>query len=311
MTTDVSVIVVLYQSDIKKTFMTLNSIIRQLNVAFEIILSDDGSSIDISNEVETYLISNNFLEYKFLKHEKNVGTVKNCLDAVSVAQGEYVYVISPGDCLYDESTLKKMVDLVKEKKCDFCFGLAQYYSNRNGIFELYKNPYLVCPSVYQSDGYNCTIAKVNFFNENMPVGASYLRKKRIFIEYLKKIVDKVIYIEDKSTSYMYILDNQKLFFFPHRVVWYEVGDGISTSSKGNEKLVKDSEEINKLIVSMYSEDFVVRYKIMNDHLIAWKERILIEANYFYIRLMRKIKRMHSQMKSDKEQKERFDFMTTN
>lgn len=278
-------------------------------IDFEVILSDDGSSIDISDEVKNYFVNCNFSNYKFLKHKKNVGTVRNCFDAVLAARGEYVYLISPGDCLYDELTLSNMFAFAQENNCEFCFGLAQYYSNRNEKFELYSNPYLVRPRVYQADRYDCECAKINFFNENMPVGASYLRRRSTFIQYLKKIIDRVRYIEDKSTSYMYLLEHKKLLFYSNYTVWYEVGEGISTSSSGSERLKTDSETINKLIASMYTEDSVVRYKILNDHSIAAEEKVKIEMNNLHIRALRKMKRLCSKIKVSKELKEKFVFMT--
>lgn len=306
---DISVIVALYQPDLKKTLMTLTSIIRQSHIDFEVILSDDGSSIDILNEVKNYFETCNFSNYKFLKHKKNVGTVRNYFNAVLAAQGEYVYLISPGDCLFDESTLSNMFVFVQENNCEFCFGLAQYYSNKDEKFELYGNPYLVRPIAYQPDRYDCEYAKINFFNENMPVGASYLRKRSVFIQYLKEIIDRVRYIEDKPTSYMYLLEHKKLLFYPNYVVWYEVGEGISTSSSGSDRLKADSESINKLIASMYSEDSIVRYKVLNDHSIAVKERVEIEVNNLHIRTLRKIKRLCSKIQISKDLKARFDFMT--
>ena len=56
MTTDVSVILATYNSDLKRIFETLYSILIQEKITFDLVIADDGSENNYKKEIEDYLL---------------------------------------------------------------------------------------------------------------------------------------------------------------------------------------------------------------------------------------------------------------
>ena len=63
---EVSVVVVTYNSPFEKLENTLQSVIWQENVDFEIIIADDGSKSFDKERVENWFLTNGFKDYKFV-----------------------------------------------------------------------------------------------------------------------------------------------------------------------------------------------------------------------------------------------------
>ena len=77
----------------------LNSILiskENSNIKFEVCISDNCSRENIEKVVENY--SKN-LDIKFKKNQKNFGLGKNFLSAVSMAQGDYVWLLGNDDLI--------------------------------------------------------------------------------------------------------------------------------------------------------------------------------------------------------------------
>ena len=99
---DVSVIVACYNPDIVKLKKTINSILNQVGVSYEIIIADDGSEFEYKSEIEKWFKENQVKNYKLSFLPENQGTIKNIYFALSYCSGEYVKTISPGDLLISE-----------------------------------------------------------------------------------------------------------------------------------------------------------------------------------------------------------------
>ena len=104
---DFSVIVCCYNSDYEKLKKTLISISKQKNVSYEIIISDDGSKDRAIEQIKAWVDEHNISNVRYNFLPENIGTVRNILSAVKVAQGKYVKTISPGDYLFDEYSLQQ------------------------------------------------------------------------------------------------------------------------------------------------------------------------------------------------------------
>ena len=105
----ISIIVCSYKPDFNKLKRTLLSIFRQKEVDVEVVLADDGSIgydfSDVKNWIKERIPLNFEVKYSLL--EKNVGTIKNVLAALDLVTSKYVKLISPGDYLNTEFSLKK------------------------------------------------------------------------------------------------------------------------------------------------------------------------------------------------------------
>lgn len=131
--TEVSVVVACYNPVLEKLLMTLRSIIFQENVTVEIIVVDDGSKDQsLYKRLPEFFEDHSFTNYTFVLHEINSGTVHNMLDGVKAAHGEFIKLISPGDCLFKENTLRHWVDYMRDAKIPVSFGDAILYNLKGG-----------------------------------------------------------------------------------------------------------------------------------------------------------------------------------
>ena len=243
----VSIVVVTYNSDWEKLRLTINSILIQKNINYEIIFCDDGSKVKHNEKICEYL--KNKCIYHFSDSNKNVGTVKNILNGVKKSVGKYIKVISPGDCFYDEFSLCEWTMNAENNNTILSFCNSIYYKNVGEKFEiLYTNS---SPrNIYLYDKGNDDKIFVDYLLANDSIlGASVLVKKDVFIEYLIEISDKVIYAEDYAIRIM-LYDGIKINRFNRTCLWYEYGEGISTANnkKWNVLLKNDFNEANNLIL---------------------------------------------------------------
>lgn len=259
----VSVIVLIYNPNLNRLKYTLNSIALQKDIGYEVIISDDGSEkIDIK-EIEK--ITNEILKSVPIKYrwaEKNLGTVYNYYEAVKMAEGEYVYGISPGDYIYDCTVIRDMYNFAVDNKAIVCFGNVQKYEVEGNDIKLLKNRMPMTPIIYSPLKYNKTFIKVAFFNGQYVIGAAYFRKREEFEYKLSQIVGKVKYLEDMATSYLYLLEGTKILYNDRVIVWYESNDGISNNKDHPlyKEFTSDEKSVKTMIINLYGSEPIVDFK---------------------------------------------------
>lgn len=279
MSSEVTVLVVTYKPNYNKLFLTLKSIIIQKDINFDIVIADDGSP-DLDKEgINNWFISNGFSHYKVTSLTENAGTVKNIANGLKLCSGKYLKLISPGDFLYDELTLKKFFDFCELNNFGVAFGNSIYYSYTDGKVKTY--PKLHFPNIlkpYKKD--NFKKAKFNFFAfGDFILAPSYFVNTDLFKKYYAQIVDKVKFAEDTMYILM-IADGVEPHYLDIPIVWYEYGTGISTSNN-----LKWISLINKdiLFVGEMIKELNPEYKIFNE-----MQRKTKSLKIFLLRLRRKI-----------------------
>lgn len=244
---EMTVIVLSYCPDYKKLFQTLFSVVRQKNICFEIIVADDGTPDFDRKRVEDWFAEYGFAEYTIVSSRENQGTVKNIYGALKKAGGTYVKVISPGDYLYGEDTLKHLYDFMCAGQCIVCFGRVVYYAEQNGDYVLYpqKNPKTLRPYIKQ----NLKKIQRNYLIfKDYIVGAALACRTEEFLSYMGLIADRVVYAEDCAVICM-VADGIPVSFFDECILWYEYGTGISTqkSNVWQERLFQDNKKCFELL----------------------------------------------------------------
>lgn len=237
----VTVCVLTYNPDWSKLKNTLCSIICQKNVDFDIVISDDGSTIDCFDQVEMFFFKNGFNSFKLVKNVENQGTVKNTILALQHTESKYVKLISPGDFLYDENVLSEFYKFAEQNPAAVYFGNAVYYSVLdNNQIKLYDDKYNPQNLVPWIKGDYLNIRRNYLYYEDYIVGASFFCNREIFNEYVKRLYN-VRYAEDFSIVWM-IAARQKVLYFDKPFIFYEYGCGISTNSESilSERLHEDN-----------------------------------------------------------------------
>ena len=229
-----SVIVMTYHPVKNKLLSTLNSIVAQDKISFEIIIADDGSPAFYQEEITDFMEKNHFSDYRVLAHPQNQGTVKNLLDALEMCRGKYVKVISPGDYLYCSHTLSDIYSFMQQHQAKIVFSDMIYYSYENEKLCTYPVTSPWDCSIYPMDG---TYSPEKVFRHltaysDAICGASLFVEKDLFLEQLSRLRDTVIYAEDLTVQLIALLGH-RIWRYPAAGVWYEYGSGISTNGSLN------------------------------------------------------------------------------
>lgn len=234
-----SVMILCYNPEWSALRRTIDSVLLQKDIEWELIFADDCSQNDCIQKATEYLEERDYTEYQICHHEKNVGTVNNIFDALALAKGEYLKCIGAGDCLFQENTLKEIYDFMKTQKCTMCYGRMQAYRLENDkmILETFCFPKDIKA---HEKGKNVRIQKNIIENHGWIVGASMFYRTDKFRQYMKQICGVVTYCED-LLQVLLLLHQETIKYYPEGVMYYELGTGISTNvGTGNEdRMQKD------------------------------------------------------------------------
>lgn len=271
---EISIVVITYNSMRDKLFMTLDSILKQKDVNYEIIVADDGSKNNYFSEIRKYFINNAFFDYKLVENKVNKGTVSNLFSGLIKANGKYIKVISPGDMLYKKETLRNWIDFIEDNHLQWSFSEVIHYRMHDGIvtpIEVNTNPIDVNTYMRGTE----KDKQWNYFAiRDVAVGASMIGLKSIQVEYCQQILNKVIYVEDNMWCMM-MFDGKIGGYYPEYTVLYEHGLGISTSKNDiwGERIQIDRRKTDEILCERTGLDKFQRKMLHAESAICGKSKI--------------------------------------
>ena len=238
---DVSVLILVYNQPLSKILLTIDSIVKQNDIITQIIVCDDGSKKSYKDELEAYFCDINYTNFVIICAEKNQGTVKNYLDGVVSATGDYIKALGPGDLLIGEYCLRDWISSLERSERRWSFSDVVCYTGE------YPNRKAECcdalpRSISPYISSNVQRARWNYVVlSDFATGVSILGERNLILEYLTEINGHVLYAEDNIYRLM-MFDGIVGHYYSQSTVLYELGLGISTSGNDvwNEKLVSDS-----------------------------------------------------------------------
>lgn len=245
---DISVVVCTYNPVIESLKFTLNSIFEQEEVDVEIIVADDGSVEDFHEEIIRFFNQKGFTRWKIICNEVNHGTVYNLYSGLKISNGKYVKVISPGDALLGKHILREWLIFQNQTDCKWSFSDAIYYKKSlNTIKDVVSlaHPNDISPYLKK----NRIRCRWNYIVlDDIALGATLFCESNVMIEYVSKILNKVIYAEDNIWRMM-MFDGIVGDYFPHNAILYEYGTGISTKGSDiwSKRLLSDWNEANNIM----------------------------------------------------------------
>ena len=245
---DFSVVLLTFNSSKEQIEKTLFSIVNQKDVSVEILVCDDASRENHFDFIEDYLLGKGVSKEHvvLLGSEKNRGTVRNILKGLRKVNAKYAKLIGAGDLLYHEYTLRDVRAFMEKHQSNVCFGLLHGYRDKDGQLEFREQCSPRDIEAYRQRDIS-RIQRNLMLCEDWVSGASIFAAKEYYLKYISMLEDRVLYCEDWATG-LSALDNIYPDFYDDYVVWYEVGDGISTSanSKFKQLIKKDNDEFWKL-----------------------------------------------------------------
>ena len=245
---DVSVIVVTYNPQWEAEAATLDSILKQTGISFEIVVTDDGSKDNHFDLVKDYFAKNGFTHFKLVNNPINKGTVRNVYSGLVEARGKYVKTISPGDMLYKNDTLCKWFAFMETNQLAWTFSDVIYYKSIDSkVVPVSVKTHPRNISLYRK-GSDEDIRWQYVALDDIAVGASLMSLRDLQIKYMDEILDKVIYAEDNIWRMM-MFDGIVGRFYDDYTVLYEYGTGVSTSKSSvwAERLQNDWENTDKIL----------------------------------------------------------------
>lgn len=253
----ITTIVATYNSDIKETIRTLRSIIRQRDIQQQVIVADDGSHIDVSDDIRRFFKEEGFKDFIIINGNENVGTVKSLYRAVLQATGEYMKPISPGDYFHNPYMLSNWYRYMLKHGISVSFGNAVYYDSSNGEMCLMQRKVNqpVERSIYEERTYsNVDILVNNLVLSDNILGATYLATTTLVRDYLKELIDRVRLCEDFAYRLM-LLDGIPIVHYDNPVIYYSYGTGVTKKKKadGRNLLADDADAFNSLLVSRLND----------------------------------------------------------
>ena len=245
---DVSVIIVTYNSDWEKLRLTLLSTVKQRNISIQIIITDDGSEETFDENIVQLFKEFEFDNYVIVTNSVNRGTVLNISSALQYLDGIYTKTIAPGDYFCEELALSKWVKFMKYNRALVSFGDAIYYSDYDSMKYISTKGSPVNKHLYTNDGSPSKVFLDYILANDTILGAAQMMETKILKEYIRLIENKIIYAEDFMMRIM-IFDGIKIKYYPCSVILYEYGTGISTSKNSKwAKLLHDDFEISNEII---------------------------------------------------------------
>lgn len=270
---EISVIVCSYNPNWDAMKFTLDSIVSQKFIDIEIIITDDGSKVDLFPKIKSYFKECAFDNYKLIKNKVNKGTVLNLNSGLLHANGNYTKVISPGDALVHEKVLRNWIDFNKNNNLRWSFSDALYYRGKHNDYECVRvmaHPQNI--DVYNN--HNFQKCRWNYVVlDDYALGATMISDTSLLKEYIVKILGKIKYAEDNVWRIM-MFDGVVGGYYPQNTILYEFGTGISTkiNTDWSEKLMKDFRSANEIMfgsdnLDIFQNEIVEACKLKNGNIL--------------------------------------------
>lgn len=143
----------------------IESIVKQLEINDELVISDDGSSDNTIKIIEK--LSKKYTQIKLLDGPKK-GVKQNFANAISNCNGKYIFLSDQDDIWINDKVVKVVEEFEKDTNiycithnCDVVNGdmsevlidsFFEHRKSRAGVFaNIYKNRYLGCCMAFRND----------------------------------------------------------------------------------------------------------------------------------------------------------------
>lgn len=277
----VSIILLTYYPDPFQLRQSLIAAAQQTGVEFEIIVSDDGSQTKDFSFIPALMQEYGIRNYRIIENEQNQGTVKNCLGAIRQAQGEYIFLTSPGDYLFDCNTMADFYQYAVTNNAKLVFGNAVYYRPGDPDPVLTRESSVVyAPHIY-APGVPTAAAKTHFYGDNWPIGAGYFRHRETVLPYFEAVSQHSVYVEDNTTTAYAMADGISLCHYDRNIVWYEDGTGVSTgaSEKWRVRIAQDVRLSYEALQKKHPKNPYVDYAFHNAGIPERKKRLIYQLTH--------------------------------
>ena len=246
----VSVYVSIYNASWERIKASLNSIILQKDIDFEIIIVDDCSEVNHSDKIKDFFSRNDFKNYTMINHEKNLGVIRTYLDAAEHARAKYIRCLGQGDMFSDEYALRDSYNYMVSTDSELTISKYVHFranSNPIEIFESYRFPQNIKAYDNPDD-----LRESYLLHDDLAPGATAMYRRDMFIQYMKEAIEGGLKCLEDYMFRCMIFDKRRIKFFDRNVMFYEFGAGITTTKNKdnpyNEVMLSDEFNMNTLLL---------------------------------------------------------------
>lgn len=236
----ISVVLITYNQSLEDILFSASSVVRQTGCEFELVVSDDCSNTDPGELIQGYLSEVGFSRYTYIRQDENRGIVSNLLAGVKAASGDVIKLLSPADALYSSNTLASIEQFCSTGDFQVGFGKLVGYQKRDARYSFFPYEAPMGPEKYNDASIGCReLLRDQIVNTNWVPGCALFYRKTVIEKYLTLLYNDygVRFGEDLSCPLM-TKDGIRIAYFDQPVLWYEVGNGITTSgSKESRKRI--------------------------------------------------------------------------
>ena len=252
-----TVVILQYRPQAGALRRTLASLAMQDTRDFAVVLGDDGSAQDYFAESCAYLAAHGITDVQTAKLSPNGGTVKNAQNAVRTAATRWVLTLSPGDFLYDETTLRWWLGRLQEDAPRAAFGRQAYFASGEaphpvpGESPFDRTPY--DPARYDAK----TICRNVLIYDDGISGAGVVYERELFLSALDKMAGQVRLAEDFALR-LFAVQGVRITRYDRLTVWYEYGGGVSTDEAARARMAAEWRAMLEVLCAAYPHDRTVR-----------------------------------------------------
>lgn len=252
-----TIVILQYRPDAGALRRTLASLAMQDTRNFAVVLGDDGSAEDYFAESCAYLTAHGITDVQTAKLDPNGGTVKNAQNAVRMAGTKWVLMLSPGDFLYDETTLSWWLERLQADAPRAAFGKQAYFAPGGAPHPVPgESPFDRTP--YDPVRYDARIIRRNvlLYDDGIS-GAGVVYERELFLAALDKMAGHVRLAEDFALR-LFAVQGVRITRYDRVTVWYEYGGGVSTDEAARARMAGEWRAMLEVLRAAYPQDKTVR-----------------------------------------------------
>ena len=237
----VSVIMPVFNNE-KYIEKSINSVLNQTYIDFELIIVDDKST-DRSIEIVEQFDDNRL---KIIKLSQNIGVALARNKGIEVSTGEYICFIDSDD-YWKPIKLEKQVDLMEKNNYSFIYS-DYAYLNRDGSTHRVKVP--------KSITYKEALKNTTIFTSTVMFNMKYLKKADIYMPNIKKG-------QDTATWWKVLKKGIRAYAINEVLAYYRVGTKSSLSSNKFKALKRTWELYKREDISYFKKIYCFTCYVVN------------------------------------------------
>ena len=242
------------------------------SISIDIMICDDASVDDTVKIANTWLENNNTLyrTKRIVQHQKNVGTVRNMLDAINQCKTDSFKILA-GDDQYSNENLFALQESIKDNEV-IITPLIPFSETQNHLDKKRTDTMSAAfDIIYKNQKH---LKRLESINNYIPAPGAFYGKNVLRDKDLQTYISRYRLIEDLPTWHYILFESDKYkirVIDSPQYILYRLGSGVSSNKNKNEKseyelelerIRKDFDlkafKYPKLINPYYIEVFLIR-----------------------------------------------------